>query len=165
MVLLLAMIFLLLLALLAGTAMRSATLALRLAGNDQFREQALQRAQAVVAAIAREPANFPLSIGVGQSLCPPDNDDLTGCDYPLAELPDTVRVLPAGVALNYRVLRKGPLLLGRLPVRLSQAEVSSSRAYRAAVFEAQAVVDGNAARSGSAAVAQGVAVLVARPGQ
>lgn len=163
-VLLLAMVFLLLLSVLAATAMRSAVLAFQLAGNDQFREQALQQAQAVVAALAREPANFPLAGGVGYTLCAA-GDAHAGCRGTLVAPPETVRAVPPGVALTYRVLRKGPLLLGRLPLRLPETEVSSSRAYQVALFEARAEVDGSAVRLGRAAVAQGLALLVARPGR
>ncbi len=165
MVLALAMVFLLLLAAIAGGAMRSTALAFHLAGNDQFKEQALQHAESIVANIVGAPANFSLSTQVGESLCSPSNSDSADCGgvLPVPAEPDDW--LPRGVTSDYRVVRKGPLLLGRLPLRLEQSSVSSSRAYRAAVFEVRAQVDGSAVRLGSAGVAQGLAVLVAWPGQ
>lgn len=165
MVLALAMVFLLVLAVIAGGAMRSAALAFYLAGNDQFKEQALQQAESIVADLTRAPDNFPLSTRVGESLCNPLSEDSSDCSgvIPVPVAPGDW--LPPGVKTDYRVIRQGPLLLGRLPVRLEQSRVSSSRAYRAAVFEARAEVDGSAVRLGSAGVAQGLAVLVAWPGQ
>ena len=106
------------------------------------------------------PANFPLSAGVGDVFCKPSKAGSAGCSGVLAK-PATVELsLPRGMAADYRVIRKAPELLGRLPVRLDQSAASSSRAYQAAVFEVQAEVDGSGAQLGSAALAQGVAVLV-----
>ena len=48
-VLFLAMIFLLLLAIISGTVIRTSILEFQMAGNDQFREEAFQRAEAIAA--------------------------------------------------------------------------------------------------------------------
>ena len=159
--LLLALVFLALLGMLAGGALQRGILSLRLAGNAQFREEAQQQAESLVDALAQEPANFPVSAGIGHTLCIPGDPDEV-CAGDLAALPQRLRTVPERVELNYRVSRRRPLFLGRLPRRLDQSEVSSSRAFHAAVFEAQARVDGAAMRLGTAEVARGVAVLVPR---
>lgn len=165
MALMLAMVFLLLLTLLAGKAIRATALAFRLAGNEQSREQAQQYAEAIIAEVTAVPANFPLSAAIGDVLCKPSRAGAAGCSGVLTR-PATVELsLPRGMAADYRVIRKGPELLGRLPVRLDQSAASSSRAYRAAVFEVQAEVNGNNVQLGSADIAQGVAVLVPWGGQ
>ena len=165
MVLLLAMVFLLLLSLLAGNAMRATDLAFRLAGNAQFREQAEEYAESIVTEIASAPANFPLSVSAGESICQPGAAEADGCSGVLPVPPATPGAIPAGVRVSYRVTRRRPHWLGRLPRRLEESTASSSRVYRAAVFEASAEVDGSGVRLGSAVVAQGFAVLVPRGGQ
>jgi len=47
-VLLLAMVFMLMLAVIAGSVMQTGVLEFHMAGNDQFQEEAFQRAQAIV---------------------------------------------------------------------------------------------------------------------
>lgn len=165
MALILVMVFLLLLTLLAGKAIRATTLAFRLAGNEQSREQAQQHAEAIIAELAADAANFPLSTHVGEVLCQPSKAGAAGCSGVLGQSAVAARALPQGMAADYRVIRKTPELLGRLPVRLDQSATSSSRSYRAAVFEVQAEVDGSGAQLGSATIAQGVAVLVPWTGQ
>ena len=162
MALMLAMAFLLLLTLLAGKAMRGTALAFRLAGNEASREQAQQYAEAIIAELAAEPANFPLAAGVGEVLCEPSRAGSAGCSGVVAQPATVALSLPRGMAADYRVIRKAPEWLGRLPLRLDQSVASSSRMYQAAVFEVQAEVDGSGARLGSAEIAQGVAVLVPR---
>ncbi len=165
MALMLAMVFLLLLTLLAGKAMRGTALAFRLAGNEASREQAQQYAEAIIAELAAAPANFPLAMGVGEVLCEPSLAGTAGCSGVVAQPATVALSLPRGIQADYRVIRKGPELLGRLPMRLDQSVTSSSRIYQAAVFEVQAEVDGSGAQLGSAEIAQGVAVLVPRRAQ
>jgi hypothetical protein len=163
-VLLLAMIFLLLLAMIAGTTMHTSILEFRMAGNDQFREEAFQKAQAVATALSQNAANFPVTGGVGYTICKAGDSD-AACNISSINVPAAVAAVPAGVTVEYRVQRQGPMIMESLPFRQSQSEVSSSLAFDAALFEAAVAVDGSAVRLGRAEVAQGVARLVASSAQ
>jgi hypothetical protein len=162
-VLLLAMIFLLLLAMVAGTVMQNSILSFRMAGNDQFREEAFQKAQGIVSAISEDQDNFPVSGGVGYIICK-DNTVTAGCSADFAPIDPDVVTLPAGVTIDYQIERQGPLLLETIPFRLSQDSTSSSLAYDAAIFEAKVEVDGSAVGLGKAQVVQGVAIVIATTG-
>lgn len=164
-VLLLAMIFLLLLAIISGTVIQTSILEFQMAGNDQFREEAFQKAQAVASSLAEDPNNFPVSGGVGYRVCQTgydDSDDAAEdkCNLKNITLKTSVAAVPAGVSLTYDVRREGPLFLENLPFRQSQDDVSSSKAFDAAIFEVNVNVDGSAARLGNAGISQGVARLV-----
>ena len=160
-VLLLAMIFLLLLAILAGTLMQTGILELRMAANDQFREQAFQQSQAIASALSQDVDNFQLVGEVGFTLCK-NSSSGSQCDKSrFISLDSALEQLPQGVNVNYQVVRLGPLITPGLPMRESQGSVSSSLAYDAAFFEVQVDVDGGSVNLGSAHVVQGVAVLVA----
>jgi type II secretory pathway pseudopilin PulG len=160
-VLLLAMIFLLLLAMVAGTVMQTSILESRMAGNEQFREEAFQRAQAVASALSEDPSNFPVSGEVGYTICA-GGDTYAECTSDLTlTLSSEVTSSLVDSDVTYRVERQGPLFLETLPFRQREGATSSSLAFDAAIFEAQVEVDGSASRLGRAEVAQGVAILVA----
>ena len=162
-VLLLAMIFLLLMAMVAGTVMQNSILAFRMAGNDQFREEAFQKAQGIASAISEAQDNFPVSGGVGYIICR-DNTVTADCSADLAALDPNVVSVPAGVTIDYQIERQGPLLLETIPFRLGQGSTSSSLAYDAAIFEASVEVDGSTVGLGKAQVVQGVAIVIATTG-
>ena len=159
-VLLLSMIFLLLLAMVAGTTMHTTTLEVRMAGNNQFREEAFQQAQAVATAIADDEDNFPVTGGVGYTLCGSGDTD-ADCDATTVDVDAAILAAPGGVDVSYRVERQGPAVIEGVPFRQAQNRASSSLAFDAAVFETAVAVDGSSVRLGSAEVAQGVARLVA----
>lgn len=155
-ILLLVMVFLLLLAVIAGTSLRVGALEFRLAGNDQFREQALQQALGIAEALAARPALFPLDLPVGHSLCGPDSS----CAQPILPPSPAGHALPEGSVLDYRITRRGPLFAPFAELRLPQALASDASGWRAASFEVQVAIDGVAAGLGRAEVVQGVALLV-----
>ena len=160
-VLLLAMVFLLLLAILAGGVMQTGIMELQMAANDRFREQAFQKAQAIATAISQSVDNFPIDGEVGSTLCKSAVAS-THCDTNrFIKLELDLEQVSQGVQVNYQVERMGPLTTPGFPLRQSQATVSSLLAYDAAVFEVQVEVDGGSVNLGSAQVVQGVAVLVA----
>jgi Tfp pilus assembly protein PilX len=78
-VLLLALVFMLLLAMIAATVMQTAILQLRMAGNDQFLEEAFHKAQAIATELSLSPDNFSLEGGVGYTNCPVGVEELD-CD-------------------------------------------------------------------------------------
>lgn len=157
-VLLLALVFLLLLAMLATTVLQTAILQLRMATNDQFLEEAFHRAQAIAAELALNPDNFFLEGGVGYSNCPVGAQE-GECDRSQLAPPASA-VAPAGVALDYRVTRQEPLYYRGFPIRESQDTASSSNSFDAAIFEIDVHLDGGEQRLGSAHIVQGIAVRV-----
>ncbi len=155
-ILLLVMLFLLLLAVIAGTVLRVSALEFRMAGNDQFREEALQQARGVAQSLAANPAHFPLDLAVGDSLC----GEAAACPRPVLATPAALHTLPGNVSRDYRVTRLGPLLAPAPPLRLPQAEASGATGWRLASYEVQVAIDGTPAGLGSAEVVLGVALLV-----
>ena len=158
-VLMLTMVFMLMLAMLAGTVIRSGVLEFHMAGNDQFQEEAFQRAQAVATELSRDPNNFVLAVAVGYAICSAADED-PACDGTGLGAPVSA-VVPEGVELAYRVTRQSPLLLEGFPVRESQGNASGSGRFDAAIFEVSVQVDGSGQRLGTARVVQGVALRVA----
>lgn len=158
-VLLLAIVFLLLIATIAASVMQTSAMELRMAGNDQFREEAFQKVQGIASAISSRTENFPMSSPIAYLLCA-NSAATVGCNADLAALDASIIAVPADVSLSYSVERRGPALLKALPFRIEQGAVSSSLAYDAAVFETLVQLDGSAAKLGSAQVALGIAIAV-----
>jgi hypothetical protein len=158
-VLLLAMIFMLMLALVSTTVLQTTILQLRMAGNNQFLEEAFYKAQAVVAELSQRPANFSLDADVGHANCPAHFQDIS-CDLFQLEAPVSTAI-PEGVEFDYRVIRQAPLLWKGFPVRESQDSASSSGSFDAAIFEIVVRIDGSATGVGTAHIAQGIAMRVA----
>ncbi len=155
-VLLVAMIFLLLLAIIAGTVSQTSVLEFFMAGNAQFREEAFQQSQAIVDEITGDIDNFPVIGDIGYKVC---KNGVSGCN---ANLP----VLNANVAnADFSVERRGPLILESLPFRQGESSSSSSPNFDAAIFEIDVDVDGSDQRLGSASIVQGVAVRIVSSGQ
>jgi hypothetical protein len=162
-VLLLAMVFMLMLAVIAATVVQTGVLEFHMAGNDQFQEEAFQRAQAIVSELSRDPDNFSLAGGLGYALCfsqGQSQDQDPDCDENSLNAPVS-GVVPEGVELTYRVIRQGPRLLQRFPLREAQGVASGSGLFDAAIFEVDVHVDGSGRRLGSARVVQGIAVRLA----
>jgi len=157
-VLLLAMVFMLMLAVVAATVMQTGILEFHMAGNDQFQEEAFQRAQAVASELSRDPNNFIMASGVGYTWCIA-RDTSPDCDRHDLDAPLSGNVSP-GVALTYRVVRRGPLLLRGFPVREGERRASGAGLFDAAIFEVDVRVAGSDRRLGTARVAQGIAVRV-----
>lgn len=159
-VLLLAMVFLLLMAIVAGTVMQTSILEFFMAGNEQFREEAFQQAQAISSELSEDLANFPVTGGIGYTIC------ASGCDATFPRPPtSSLSKVPAGSTVTYSVRRRGPLFIDNLPFRQSENTVSSNPALDAAIFEADVEIDGSANRLGSAHVVQGIAVRVVSSAQ
>ncbi|MBT4519201.1 MAG: hypothetical protein HOC23_04280 [Halieaceae bacterium] len=158
-VLLLAVIFAMLLAMIAGSVMQISMLEFRMAGNDQFLEQAFQRAHGIASAISEKAAYFPVTGGIGYTICNQVSAD-SNCDANIIALNPAIDTAEDGVSVNYRVERKGPFVMESLPFRLSQNAVTSSVAFDVALFETRVDVDGSDIGLGRASVAQGMALLI-----
>lgn len=162
-VLLVTMVFLLLLAVLSGTAIQTSILEFQMAANEKFQEEAFQRAQAIASAISSHKDNFPITTVVGSLICRA-GDRAVACHEARLTLPDsTLAVVSPGVDVTYTVERKGPVLVPSLPIRMPQTSVSSSLAFDAAIFETQVKIDGGGVNLGVAEVVQGIALLVTSP--
>lgn len=156
--LLLSLVFMLMLAMIAATTMRTGILQLHMAGNDQFVEEAFHQAQAVATELSLHADSFPLDTDAGDVICRKASVD-TDCDYRL--LPASAYTqIPQGVSLDYRVTRQEPLLWHGFPVRESERTVSSSTRFDAAIFEISVSIDGSEKKLGSAHIVQGVAVRI-----
>lgn len=159
-VLLLAMVFMLLLAVLAGTSMRSSIVQVRMASNEFFHEEAFQGALAIVDSIESELDNFSVRGTVGHTLCK-STDSATYCDSKqTAKIDPRVEGFPEGAEVIFEVERMAPLFLQFLPIRQAQQSVSSSLAYDSAIFEIHTKVDGSGRGLGVAEAVRGVALLV-----
>lgn len=158
-VLVLALVFLLLLGLLASGLMQTSMLEFRMSTNAQSRELSLQQAQAIVDELSTREANFTLAQGVGYTVC----GSTGSCDAAVLTVSEPLLERPEGVELHYAIQRQPPLIRRGLPLREPEGVVSSARAYDAALFETTVSIDGEAARVGSVRLAQGIAVRVARP--
>ena len=157
-VVLLAMVFILLLSLVAATVLQSAIFQLHMAGNDQFLEEAIYRAQAIAAEVSLNPGSFSLAGGVGDTNCP-EEDEAPECHRNHLRLPSSANDLEE-FALSLRVTRQDPLLLKGFPFRESEDAVSSSNSFDAAIFEIDVRLNGSGVRLGSARIVQGIAVRV-----
>jgi len=157
-VLLLALVFMLMLAIIASTVIQTAILQLRMAGHDQFLEESLHKAQAIATELSLNPDNFFLEGGVGHTNCPVGDQNLN-CDRSQLQTPGSA-VAPTGVEIDYRVIRQDPLLWRGFPFREAQDFASSSNSFDAAIFEIDVRIDGSEKRLGSAHIAQGIAVRV-----
>lgn len=169
-VLILALVFMLMLAVISTTAMHTALLQLHMAGNDQFLEEAFHKAEAIVDELSQSPDNFVLDTQVGHSNCPLD-PKILDCELRLLAVPASVAT-SEGYDIDYRITRQDPVLWLDFPISESQATASSSRNFDAAIFEVDVRVDGSSKRRGSAHVVQGVAVralpvgnLISPPGE
>lgn len=157
-VLLIALVFMLLLSVMAATAMQSALLQLRMAGNDQFMEEALHQAQAIAVELSLRPGNFLLTAGVGDANCPPGRQEPV-CTQNQLQVPASALALDTH-ALDYRVVRQDPLLWRGFPIREAEHSASSSTGFDAALFEIDVQLDGSDNGLGSAHVVQGMVVRV-----
>ena len=123
-VLILALVFMLMLAVISTTAMHTALLQLRMAGNDQFLEEAFHKAEAIADELSQSPDNFLLDTEVGHSNCPLD-PKILDCEFRLLPVPVSAST-SEGYEIDYRITRQDPLLWQDFPMRESQVTVPNS---------------------------------------
>lgn len=160
-VLIVALIFLLLTAMISGTIMQTSILEVKMAGNEQLREEAFQQVQAIANAITANPNNIVVSGDVGYRICPAG---VGGCDSNAISLVPAITTVNEGVDLEYYAERQAPLF-APMPFRMSEENAGSAAAYSAALFEISARYDGTDMGLSRAEIAQGIAVRVANSGQ
>ncbi|MBL4819566.1 MAG: hypothetical protein JKY98_01065 [Gammaproteobacteria bacterium] len=156
-VLLMAMVLLLILTLAATTTMRTSTLELRMAGNEQSRVETFELTQSIVDEVVGNPDNIRVNGDIGYVNC---TSNVTGCSA--NDVAIDTNLLPAAKAGNAAVIveRLAPALTP--PPRGID---SSADAFSAARFEVDATYDGNADNEGRVGLVQGVLVLIPRGAQ
>jgi len=160
-IILLAMVFLLLLSILAGTSMQASILEFRMSGNQLFHEEAFQKAAALVSAISDNTNNFPVDLPEASAVCDVGNTSAYCVRGQVVAIPTSVGFANDEIELAYTVERMAPLIFPGLPLRTGQHAVSSNLAFHAAIFEIHVEVDGRDLGLGHARVVQGIAKLVA----
>lgn len=150
-VLLVAIVFLGLLAMLSITVMRTSTLELRMAANEQERIEGLQKGQAIVDDIREEEGYFPV-IKQGYLLCKSGDTD-GACDAAQIVLDSTVSTLVAGDTVQYRTYYREDSTMPR-------AEQGSGKVYdtsfRVAYFNLSVDYESASERGGRTQITQGV---------
>ena len=149
-----ALIFLIIITMLSLSSMRSSTMELRQASNDEVRATAFQNAQALVDAVLDTPSAMPVVGGVGYRTCSADFGDdcvvktmtLPGSLY-AAELEDeSVRIVVERLGPTFRPPPRG---LG-----------TSARMLTAAAFRIDAEFDRGEQGEGHAEITQGMLIVV-----
>jgi len=156
-VLLISLIFLLILTLAATTTMRTSTLELRMAGNEQSRVETFELTQSIVDEVVGNPNNIRVNGDVGYVNC---TAGISGCSA--NDVIVDANLLPIARAPNAAVI------VERLEPALSappRGIDSSADAFSAARFEVDATYDGNAINEGRVGLVQGVLVLIPRGAQ
>lgn len=157
-ILLITLLFMLVLALLAKAVTEGSALQLRMVGNHERQELALQQARAVSTELSTGHSDFLLTSKPGESNCAPTNAD-PDCDHHrLFTMPSVP--LPRGLAVDYRIERRYPWQVYGLPTRDSQEKVSSVRGAAVALFEVDVTVGSGVRVSGNSRVLRGVAVRI-----
>ena len=151
-VLLPALIFLLILTLGATTTMRTSTLELRMAGNEQQRVETFELTQSIVDEVVGNPDNIRVSGDLGYVNCTPGISGCTANDVTIS-----TNLLPTTKSSNATVI------VERLAPALSappRGINTSADAFRAARFEVDTTYDGTSDNEGKVGLVQGVLVLV-----
>jgi hypothetical protein len=155
--LIISLLFLLLITLVATTGSENSTLQLQMAGNEQSRVEAQQRALAVLDAILDDSDNAPVVGGIGFKICDVSTSDVS-CDLARISLDSSVTTVPSGVDVDYFVTRVGPLEVDA--PSMAEEIASSASAYKFARLEIAATIDGSDARLGRSSIVQGMQVRI-----
>lgn len=150
-----ALVFLLVITLFSVTSMRSGTVGVRMAQNEESRFSSLQASQAFGEAIAGSPASTPVIGGAGFSNCTAGE---AGCDRYTIDPPDGFLQgeVDAGY-LNVRVERLTPP--DKPPPRVLESSIDK---FSAASFEVTSTYDRAQEGLGRAQLVEGLLVLVPR---
>lgn len=156
-VLVISLVFLAVLTLAATTTMRTSTLGMQMAGNEEIRVSSFEMAQSIVDEVVGNPGNIIVSGNVGYVNC---TVNVSGCDATTVVV-DT-NLLPISKTNNAEVLveRMAPAL-----TPAPRGINSSADAFFAARFEVDATYDGISTNEGKVGIVQGVLVLVPRGAQ
>jgi hypothetical protein len=155
-----ALIFLIIITLLSLQAMRSSTLELRMASNEEAKITAFQRVQAIIDATVIEPGNTQVFGEVGRRVCSgadaddtPDGIDCDAYDVLLAD--DLYADDVADGRVRIAVTRLAPL---ERPA--PRALGTSAAVFAVAAFQVDAEFDGTDIGTGGGRIVEGVMVLI-----
>jgi len=157
-VLIVSLIFLLLLAILATTVSETNILQLRMAGNDESKMEATQRALAIVDAILDEGTNVPVVGDVGYRICDEDSSSPTlpsDCKEYEITIPSDL-IVDAGV-VKYHVERAGPL---EAPAPYLDEDIAIGAGARVATQKIVVTVDRLQGDRGAVELVQGYLRLI-----
>jgi len=162
-ILLVSLLILLLIAIVATTVTQTNLMQLQMAGNDESKADALQRALAVVDALIDNANNTPVIGEPGYRLCPP-GPATPECDE--NTLIVASGVIPDSAEYDYYVERMGPeeINLGAQS-RQDEDDTGSELEYVGAVFEVGGSYDGTDRGLGATSVVQGVMLRIRRSPQ
>lgn len=156
-VLVISLVFLAVLTLAAITTMRTSTLGMRMAGNEETRVSSFEMAQSIVDEVVGNPDNIIVSGDVGFINC---TSNVAGCNATTVVVDSNL--LPASKT-NY-----AQVVVERIAPALTPAPRginSSADAFFAARFEVDTTYDGTSSNEGKVGIVQGVLVLVPRGAQ
>jgi hypothetical protein len=160
MVLLVSLLILLLMAIIATTVTQTNVMQLQMAGNDEAKTAAIQRALAVVDAVI-DRANNTRLVGslIGYTSCAPTSadPDVTCDDKTLSVNP---LALPSKGDFDYQVTRMGPDFMSLGVARRSEDTTDTGLEYEGAIIEVAGSYDGTAEGLGAASVVQGIMIKV-----
>jgi|GEM_PF-992382 len=150
-VLMVAIVFLGLLAMLSVTVMRTSTMELRMASNEQERIEGLQKVQAILDDIREEDNYFPV-VEEGYLVCKSGDTD-TACDTAPIVLDSTVTSLLGSDTVQYRTYYREDSSLPR-------ADHASDKVYdtsfRVAYFDLMVEYEAASERGARSEITQGV---------
>jgi len=145
--------------------MRASIVEYQMSGNQLFKEEAFQGATALASAIYDNEDNFPIDLPASYAICIAADRSPNCLNGRSLSVPPSVIKATGKAQVAYRVERMRPLLMHGMPVRIAQHSVSSSLAFKSAIFEIQAGVGGSPSGLGHARVVQGIAkIIAAAPG-
>lgn len=150
-----ALILLVVITLLGITAMRSTTMELTMAGNQQMRMEAIERTQSIIDGAFSKTSNFVVTGGAGYTNCTA-NVPATECDEQAVALPsEPIFSSTVTTAITAKIERQDP------PVIAAPRGLGSSiTAFDAVPFSVEAKYDETSLGAGRAEVVQGVIILV-----
>ena len=154
-ILITALIFLVVVTMLGMTSMRSSTLGVRMAHNEESRFTAIEAAQAMSETVVGSPASTPVIGDVGFTNCTPGE---AGCTTYAVPLPAGYVNNEVGAGhLSARIERMAPA--EKPPPRVLESSIDK---FSAASFRVTASYDRSDEGLGQAQVVEGVLVLVPR---
>lgn len=161
-ILLLALVFLIVLGVLASTLLQSSALEMRMAGNLRVKETLRQQALAIARAVVSDARNFDVGAEPGYVRCLVGGT-LPGCDMADIHVWPVVAEQPFAPVVDVRIRGESADAL-LVPPREAEAVASSALRDRFAVFDVDVRVAGVANNHGEAGITRGVAVRVMSQG-
>lgn len=163
-----ALMFLIIITMLSLAAMRSSVIELRMASNQELKNTAFQRAQAVVDATIGDSTNMPTLADVGATNCmasEPSAGDASVCDATGVDLDDnylgTMTAYFDGSTENGEVYAR-VMRLGPLEKSAPRSIGTSAAVYSVATYQVDGVYDLSEIGQGKAQIREGLMLLIAK---